>query len=236
MPHSSNPSRGANSHQRSEFRFGVANSGSLSSYISKKALLMHALDEIGWAVIIGESQGHVLHRNLAAIALLERCDGIAIIKGNFQVLDPEDQSEFEMALTQARAGKRSMVALSAPSRMTIAVVPLRTNPSVSGNACLGKAHYTLMFSRAGVCEALMLSFYSRAHQLTASEKTILGLMCAGHSASDMVTQLKVAQATVGTHVRNISNKTRCKGIREIVKNLAVLPPLMATVMPSMFPA
>jgi DNA-binding CsgD family transcriptional regulator len=61
-------------------------------------------------------------------------------------------------------------------------------------------------------------------------------MCAGLTAPQMAVQLKVAQATVRTHVRNICAKTHSNGIRDVVKRLAVLPPLMAAVMPSAIPS
>jgi DNA-binding CsgD family transcriptional regulator len=202
-------------------------------------LIASALDELACGVIIIDAQGRILHQNLAAHTVLARGDCVAIDDGTITATHAPDVRQLADALAKAAQGKRSMIALGALSRTTVAVVPLHRQHALTGESAshspTDKAEpqrFALMFSRAGVCEALMLSFFSRAHQLTASEETILGLMCAGLTAPEMAVHLKVAEATVRTHVRNICTKTHSNGIREVVKRLAVLPPLMAAVMPS----
>ncbi len=206
-------------------------------------LIASALDELACGVIIIDAQGRILHQNLAAHTVLARGDCVAIDDGVISAAHEPDAHPLANALAKAAQGKRSMIALGALSRTTVAVVPLqRQHAPANDSASSGPTarpepqRYALMFSRAGVCESLMLSFFSRAHQLTASEENILGLMCAGLTAPEMAVQLKVAEATVRTHVRNICTKTHSNGIREVVKRLAVLPPLMAAVMPSAIPA
>ena len=195
-------------------------------------LLSHALDELACGIIIIDARGRVLHKNLAADAVLSRCDSIAIHNGVVTTAHSPDSRQLSDALAKAAAGKRSMIALGALSRTTVAIVPLqRTAPGIQLDSPASEPRFALMFSRSGVCETLMLSFFSRAHQLTASEENVLGLMCAGLTAPEMAQQLKVGEATVRTHVRNICAKTHSSGIREVVKRLAVLPPLMAAVMP-----
>jgi DNA-binding CsgD family transcriptional regulator len=212
-------------------------------------LIASALDELACGVIIIDAQGRILHQNLAAHAVLSRGDCVAIDHGVISASHTPDASHLADALAKAAQGKRSMIALGALSRTTVAVVPLQRtaleaaqgapasasknplNSASKGQA--SEARFALVFSRAGVCESLMLSFFSRAHQLTASEENILGLMSAGLTAPEMAVQLKVAEATVRSHVRNICTKTHSSGIRDVVKRLAVLPPLMAAVMPNM---
>jgi DNA-binding CsgD family transcriptional regulator len=193
-----------------------------------------ALDELACGMIIIDQQARVLHHNNAAHAVLARGDSVAIVDGCITTTHAPDQRQFHEALVKASAGKRSMIALGALSCTTVAIVPLRPAHHPNGYAHASEPRFAMMFSRAGVCETLMLSFFSRAHSLTACEETILGLMCAGLTAPEMALQLKVGEATVRTHVRNICAKTHCNGIREVVKRLAVLPPLMAAVMPSAF--
>jgi DNA-binding CsgD family transcriptional regulator len=204
-------------------------------------LIASALDEMASGVIIIDAEGHVLHTNLAARSVLARGDCVAITHGRINVAYTPDELALKEALTKAISGKRSMIVLGALSRTTVAVVPLGRHQATEATQAaptLAAAtlpaqppRFALMFSRSGLCESLMLSFFSRAHQLTASEETILSLMCIGHSAPEMATHLKVGEATVRTHVRNICAKTHSKGIRHVVKRLAVLPPLMAAVMP-----
>jgi DNA-binding CsgD family transcriptional regulator len=194
-----------------------------------------ALDELACGVIIIDQRGLVLHQNLAAQTVLSRGDCVAIEHGAISAAHASDARQLSEALAKAATGKRSMIALGALSRTTVAVVPLQRQASAHHSASAHhEPRYALMFSRAGVCEALMLSFFSRAHSLTAAEENVLGLMCAGLTAPEMAQQLKVGEATIRTHVRNICAKTHSSGIREVVKRLAVLPPLMAAVMPGAF--
>ena len=190
-----------------------------------------ALDAMASGVIIIDQRGWILHQNLAASVVLSRGDCVCVDHGMITATHAPDVRQLSEALSKAAAGKRSMIALGALSRTTVAVVPLHRQ-AAQGQAT--EPRFALMFSRAGVCEALMLSFFSRAHQLTAAEENVLGLMCAGLTAPEMAHQLKVGEATIRTHVRNICAKTHSSGIREVVKRLAVLPPLMAAVMPMHF--
>jgi DNA-binding CsgD family transcriptional regulator len=201
--------------------------------LTTHTLLSHAMDELACGVVIIDARGKLLHKNLAADAVLSRGDSVAIQNGAISTAHASDARQLNDALAKATVGKRSMIALGALSRTTVAVVPLqRHQAGAQPNTPASELRFALMFSRAGVCETLMLSFFSRAHSLTASEENILGLMCAGLTAPEMAQQLKVGEATVRTHVRNICSKTHCSGIREVIKRLAVLPPLMAAVMPS----
>jgi DNA-binding CsgD family transcriptional regulator len=196
-------------------------------------LLSHAMDELACGVIIIDALGKLLHKNLAADAVLARGDSVSIQNGTVTTAHSSDARQLNEALAKATAGKRSMIALGALARTTVAVVPLqRHEAGTQPNTPVSELRFALMFSRAGVCETLMLSFFSRAHSLTAAEENILGLMCVGLTAPEMAQQLKVGEATVRTHVRNICAKTHSSGVREVVKRLAVLPPLMAAVMPS----
>ena len=226
---------------------GIPSAGLPAGGPPANELIASALDELACGVIIIDAQGRILHQNLAAHTVLARGDCVAIDDGFISASHEPDARQLADALAKAAQGKRSMIALGALSRTTVAVVPLQRQhtpagdsaspcPSPCPSARFEPQRFALMFSRAGVCEALMLSFFSRAHQLTASEETILGLMCAGLTAPEMAVQLKVAEATVRTHVRNICSKTHSNGIQEVVKRLAVLPPLMAAVMPSAVPS
>jgi DNA-binding CsgD family transcriptional regulator len=190
-----------------------------------------AMDELACGVIIIDRYGHLLHSNVAAESLLMSGDCVVLVDSKVTVTHKADERSFNDALLGAATGKRSMVALGPLSHTSVAVVPLR---NTSGQP--SEPRIALMFSRAGVCESLMLSFFSRSYRLTATEERVLGLMCACLTAPEMAIQLKVGEATIRTHVRNICAKTNSNGIRDIVKRLAVLPPLMTAVMPSTRPS
>jgi DNA-binding CsgD family transcriptional regulator len=214
-------------------------------------LLSATLDEIACGVIIVDTHGRVEHCNLAGQVILQR--GL-LVKQEAQRLQAARSVDSELlleALEKAKHGKRSMLTLGDKALSTVAVVPLdrqdryAAEASISENAMQTNApspspaqslspRIALIFSRTGMCETLMMSFFSRAYQLTRSEEQILSLICVGHTAPEMAKQLSVGEATVRTHIRSICQKTHSHGIREVVKRLALLPPLMAAVMPGAF--
>jgi DNA-binding CsgD family transcriptional regulator len=201
------------------YGFGLTGAAKAPSQPSPAdSLVASALDELASGVVVIDLQGRVLHRNLAADAIIARGDCVTIVADTITAAHGHNVRLFSEALSKAAAGKRSMITLGGTT--SLIVVPLR-------GGAPGEQRLALMFSRMGVCEALTLSFFSRAHCLTASEEKILGLMSGGLTAPEMAQQLKIGESTVRSHVRNICSKTRCNGIREVVNRLAVLPPLMS---------
>jgi DNA-binding CsgD family transcriptional regulator len=205
-------------------------------------LLSNALDEIACGVIIVDGLGKVQHCNLAGQVILERGKLLKEEHQRLQAAETHDAEQLTEALIKASHGKRSMVTLGMGAQATVAVVPLDrqerlAHPGPAAAAAFGDspdARIALIFSRTGMCETLMMSFFARAYQLTRSEEQILSLICVGHTAPEMAKQLSVGEATVRTHIRSICQKTHSHGIREVVKRLALLPPLMAAVMPAAF--
>ena len=60
---------------------------------------------------------------------------------------------------------------------------------------------------------------------TATEETVLGILCQGYSTPEIAAQMKVAVSTIRSHVRSLCAKTRSNGVRELVNRVAVLPPV-----------
>jgi DNA-binding CsgD family transcriptional regulator len=190
-----------------------------------QSLAAIAVNELASGLIIIDQYARMLHRNPAADAVLARADCIAVDSGHITVTHMPDIRKFSQALTLAAAGQRSMVALGAYGHMTVAVIPLQpAGPQ-------GKAieHFALLFSRASMCEALMLGAFARAHQLTPTEERVLGLISTGLTVPEMAKRLTLGPATIRTHVRNICAKTCCHGLREIVTRLAVMPALKVNI-------
>jgi DNA-binding CsgD family transcriptional regulator len=181
-----------------------------------------ALNELGSGVIVIDQYARALHRNLAADAVLARKDCVTIDSGHITVTHLPDIRKFSQALTAAAAGKRSMITLGAQSRMTVAFIPLQPTGNKAGTP---PEHFALIFSRASMCETLMLGAFARAYQLTPTEERILALIGQGLTAPEMAKKNNLGAATVRTHIRNICAKTNCHGLREIITRLAVMPTL-----------
>lgn len=188
---------------------------------SELALVM---DELAHPVLVASVRGQLLHANQVARHELARRNGLAVHEGHLHTADARDARFLVQALDKAEAGRRSLIALrSAASRgrLSVAVVPLRPE------AAPAPPRVALVFSRASVCESLMLCFFARSHGLTPTEEQVLTILCQGYSAPQVALQLKIAVSTVRSHVRSMCTKTHSHGVRALVGQVAVLPPLGA---------
>lgn len=179
------------------------------------------MDEIAHGVLMVSPQGRVQHANRAARQELGRRQAISIHDGHVQAADTAQSRALLQAVAKAGNGRRSMVTLrtEAGTSLGVAILPLRSD--ASGQS----ASVALMFSRASVCDALMLCFFARTHGLTNCEEQVLGILCQGYSAPEVAAQLQVAVSTVRSHVRSLCAKTQTNGVRALVGRVAVLPPL-----------
>jgi DNA-binding CsgD family transcriptional regulator len=182
------------------------------------ALLM---DELAYGVLVTSLENQVLHANQAARHELARRRVLGVRNQLLHSCSPQDAKTLQEALTKVAQGKRSLITLTGEDgfKLSMVVLPLRSDdPGARGKAAF-------MFSRASVCESLMLCFFARSHSLTATEETVLGILCQGYSAPQAAVQLKVAVSTVRSHIRSLCAKTRSSGVRELVNRVAVLPPV-----------
>lgn len=180
------------------------------------------MDELAHGVLVASAQGQLLHANHAARHELARRQSLCVDEGHLRTTDERQSRVLVQALAKAENGLRSLIALRSPAgSLSIAVVPLR------GQVARAASTIALILSRASVCDALMLCFFARSHGLTPAEEQVLGILCQGYSAPEVATQLNVAVSTVRSHVRSLCTKTHSNGVRALVGQVAVLPPLGA---------
>jgi DNA-binding CsgD family transcriptional regulator len=158
---------------------------------------------------------------------LARCRVVGVVDRQLKTACPDVAKTLQDALGKAVRGKRSLVSLTAANgagALTMAVLPM------PGDTAGVPGHVALIFSRASVCETLMLCFFARTHGLTTTEEHVLGILCQGYSAPEIAVQMKVAVSTVRSHVRSLCAKTQSSGVRELINRVAVLPPVAPSVM------
>jgi DNA-binding CsgD family transcriptional regulator len=180
------------------------------------------MDEFAHGVLLASAKGRLLHANQAARQELVGQRVLAVRDGQLHTTDPAQSKILVQALAKAETGRRSLIDLHSPTRqrVNIAVVPLRERP-------LQTPSVALVFARASVCDAVMLCFFARTHGLTPAEEQVLGILCQGHSAPQIAVQLRVAVSTIRSHVRSMCAKTHSNGVRALLGQVAVLPPIGA---------
>jgi DNA-binding CsgD family transcriptional regulator len=83
-----------------------------------------------------------------------------------------------------------------------------------------------VLGKRSVCEQLSVQGYARAVSLTPAETRVLELLCNGVQPTAIAVQQGVAVSTVRTQIGSIRAKTGANSIRELVRQVAVLPPLV----------
>lgn len=179
------------------------------------------MDELAHGILVASVQGRVLHANQAARAELSRRHVVSVVDGLLQAPDVKQSRVLLQALSKGGMGLRSLVCLRSEEgwSLSVAVLPLRPESAQKPGSV------ALVFSRASVCDALMLCFFARSYNLTNCEEQVLAILCQGYSAPEIALQLHVAVSTVRTHVRSLCTKTQSNGVRALVRRVAVLPPL-----------
>lgn len=181
------------------------------------------LDEIDYGLILMGADQELLHINHAARVELESVSGhLQLVDGrHLRARQAKDQQAVQDALQAAsQRGLRRMLSLGeAGARSGVSVVPLGT-PDVSGVATL------LVMGKSQVCGQLAVQGFARAHRLSPGEEQVLASLCDGTSPSEIAQAHGVAISTVRTQIANIRQKTGAESIRDLIHQVAVLPPLV----------
>lgn len=184
-------------------------------------LLAAMLDEVDYPMLLVSQDLRVLHLNAAAVEQFGDQDAFAIDQ-ELNTSTTRDQSAMARAVKLAcTQGKRSFIQVRRGTLglLSASVVPL---------ARAGQAPAALLIlAKRSLCQELSLHGFARENQLTDVETRVLRLLCAGLSVHDIADAHNVKISTVRTQMTSLRSKTGAKDIRDIVFQLAVLPPVLS---------
>ena len=180
-------------------------------------------DEIDYGVLLLSDATHVVHVNHAARTELDRQHPLQLLGRELRARHSQDVAPLHEALRAAGLrGLRKLLTLGEGSeRVSVSVVPL-----VASAGREGEPMTLVMLGKRRVCEALSVQGFARSHGLTTAETRVLVALCEGTPPGEAASQLGVAISTVRTQIGNIRMKTGAESIRDLVRQVAVLPPLM----------
>ena len=183
--------------------------------------LLPALDEVDYGMLVLHER-RVLHLNHAARRELDSSHALQLLGGELRAQWPEDVAPLHGALGAAERGLRSMLKLGdGARRVSVAVVPLWLSAGAAPAALL-------LLGKSRVCQPLSLQWFARSHGLTHAETRVLEELCEGREPKEVADRFGVGLATVRTQIGSIRAKTGAGGIRDLVQQLAVLPPMLST--------
>ena len=178
------------------------------------------LDEIDYGLVLLDADACVVHLNQAARVELDAAHPLQQHGHAIRARRAQDEPALADALGAAQRGLRRMLALGDDARRaSVAIVPLAGPGSASATL--------LMLGKREVCEALSVQGFARCHQLTGAETRVLIELCRGTPPSKIASELGVAVSTVRTQIGNVRLKTGAASIRALVRQVAVLPPLVS---------
>ncbi|MBV8605803.1 MAG: helix-turn-helix transcriptional regulator [Pelomonas sp.] len=190
--------------------------GSLSSH-----WLSLVLDELDYGVLLLNADGRVLHCNHAARRALDEPHPLQVAEQTLRASDPADAEALAAALVSAENdGRRCLLRLGRDAnRSNVVVVPL--------NRDVRQAAVLLILERRELCGDLAAQWFALRHGLTPTETEVLKALAQGARPHDVATQQGVAISTVRTQIQSIRAKSGADSIGELLRQLALLPPLMS---------
>lgn len=180
------------------------------------------LEELDYGVLVLDASGRVLHCNLAARRGLDDEHPLHIAGKQLRAADPKDSAQLHDALRGAqRDGRRCLLRLgSGLAKANVVVVPL--------NRDVAQAAVLLVLERRQLCGELAAQWFALRYGLTPTETEVLKALSAGARPNDVADHQGVAISTVRTQIQSIRIKAGAASIGELLRQLAMLPPLMST--------
>ena len=181
------------------------------------------LDEVEHGVLLLDEDARLLHANYAARRELTADHPLQVLGGRLLARCGGDVPTLHDALLgAARRGLRRLILLgTAAHRVALAVVPLQLPH--------GRAHAVqVSMGRQQVCGALSVQWYARGHGLTLTEARVLEALCEGMQPNAIAARHGVNLSTIRTQIGSLREKTRSDSIGALVRQVAVLPPLLGT--------
>jgi DNA-binding CsgD family transcriptional regulator len=185
------------------------------------------LDAIDYGMLLMADEHHVAHANKAARRDLDAQHPLQLVGDELQVRSALDAVPLREAMQgAAQRGLRRLLHLGPPSpdgraRVSVAVVPLA---AIGNEQAQGVA---LLLGKRQVCEELTVDWFARTHGLTMAETTVMKGLCSDLTPQQIAARQGVGLATVRTQIGAIRHKTGAGSIRALVREVALLPPLVS---------
>ena len=187
-----------------------------------RELLLSVLDEVNHGLLLVNETADVRYANRAALRDCAAGSALHFDGRRLRVWASTDREDLLQALSAARRGRRSMLTLRTERHSTaVGIVPLQPH-QVEGDAVA-----LLVLGRREECDPLNLQFFAQMHRLTAAESAVLNGLCEGLRPSQVAERGGVALSTVRSQIDSIRQKTRARGVHDVVRMVQMLPPVVS---------
>lgn len=182
---------------------------------------VRVLDEIDYGLILVSVDGTLEHANHLARHEIARGRFLRNVNGRIAGLSAEQTEELQRGVRWAARGRRQMLTLRNGSKtLSVACVPL--SEPFEGQ----QGNVLLMLARQTGTQNLAVTFFAQTHGLTPAEEGVLRALCDGMDVQEVAAHNGVSESTVRTQVRSLREKTQSSSIRQLVQQVAALPPVV----------
>lgn len=188
------------------------------------AMLGAMLDEVDYPMLLVSAVLGVAYSNKAGRRRLTDTRVFCPTEGGLRLRDAADHAALSRAVAAAcQQGLRTMLQVSdaggrSEGASSIAVIPVQHGT--------GSPWALLTLAKPALCEQLSVQGFGRAHGLTASELRVLDALCTGRSPRAVASERGVLLSTVRTQITSLRAKCGARDIRELLRRVAELPPLV----------
>lgn len=175
------------------------------------------LDEVDYGMLLLADDAEALHVNHAARAEMDASHPLQLSGRQLRARLAADVARLHDALADAarRRLRRLVVLGEGAQRVNLAVIPL------------GQGRTLVVLGKRRLSERLSVQWFGSQHGLTPAESRVLESLCEGLTPREIAELGGVGLATVRTQIGSIRAKTGAKNIRELVRQVAVLPPMVS---------
>ncbi len=179
------------------------------------------IDEIDYGMVLLTEDAGVAHVNHMARLTLEADHPLILQDGQLHARSANDANALRDAITAAaQRSRRCLLRLGAGAEAAmVSVVPLdresQRQPAIA-----------LILGKRKVCEPLSVESFARAYRLTTAETKVLTALCNGARVREVAVVHGVETSTVRSQISSIRAKTGAESIAALVRQVAVLPPLL----------
>lgn len=191
-------------------------------------------DEIDYGVMLLTVDAQLLYANHVARHELATQRGLRLVGYALTACVDEQQHILATSLLDASGGKRCLQEFGCRQRGSIDPLAVSFIPLEGSRMDLHDgSHHRVMaiMGKRLVCEELSFRMFARLHKLSPTETNVLLAIVNGQTAEDVAVANQVAISTVRTQLNQVRSKTGAHNLRELVRRVASLPPLVASVKP-----
>lgn len=180
------------------------------------------LDEIDYGVMLLDGDGQVLHLNHVARCELDGQHPLWLLGRQLCARDAADRQRLHDALAAAaqRGLRRLLLLGQGAHRVAMSIVPL----AAPGHA--GELATQLSLGKRQMCGELGVHWFARSHGLTQTEARVLESLSEGLQPTEIAVRHGVGLSTIRSQIASIRLKTHSDSIGALVRQVAVLPPLV----------